>query len=204
MSFLAPWFLAGVALLGLPVWLHLLQQHKNTPLQFPSLMFFEKRTMTSTRQRRLRYIALLILRLLLLLLLAIAFSQPYFDQNVPISSGKRLKLIAIDNSFSMRRGSSLEDAKRAAQGEAAGRAQVLSFGSVVREMGPITDDVSALRASIAAVTAGDEKSSFAELARTARSIAEANRTPVEEDRSEEARREEEARQGEARREEARQ
>ena len=179
MSFLAPWFLAGVALLGLPVWLHLLQQHKNTPLPFPSLMFFEKRTITSTRQRRLRYIALFILRLLLLLLLAIAFAQPYFDQVVPISSGKRLKLIAIDNSFSMRRGSSLEDAKRAAQGEAGGRAQVLSFGSVVREMGTITDDVLALRAAIAAVTAGDEKSSFAELARTARSIAEANRTPVE-------------------------
>ena len=179
MSFLAPWFLAGVALLGLPVWLHLLQQHKNTPLQFPSLMFFEKRTMTSTRQRRLRYIALFILRLLLLLLLAIAFAQPYFNQNVPISSGKRLKLLAIDNSFSMRRGSALEDAKRAAQSEAGGRAQVLSFGSVVREMGPITDDGAALRAAIAAVTAGDERSSFAELARTARSIAEANRTPVE-------------------------
>jgi hypothetical protein len=179
MAFLAPWFLGGVALLGLPVWLHLLQQHKNTPLQFPSLMFFEKRTMTSTRQRRLRYIALLVLRLLLLLLLAIAFAQPYFDQNVPIASGKRLKLIAVDNSFSMRRGTALEDAKREAMSQATGRAQVLSFGSGVREMGPISDDPSALRTAIAAITPGDERSSFAELARTARSISEANRTPVE-------------------------
>lgn len=179
MNFLAPWFLGGVALLGLPVWLHLLQQHKNTPLQFPSLMFFEKRTMTSTRQRRLRYIALFLLRLLLLLLLAIAFSQPYFDQNVPINAGKRLKLIAIDNSFSMRRGTALEDAKRAALGLVSGRAQVLSFGSIVREMGPISDDPSALRGAINAIVPGDEKSSFAELSRTARSIAEANRTPVE-------------------------
>ena len=179
MAFLAPWFLGGVALLGLPVWLHLLQQHKNTPLQFPSLMFFEKRTMTSTRQRRLRYIALLVLRLLLLLLLAIAFAQPYLDRNVPIVSGKRLKLLAIDNSFSMRRGTALDEAKRAALTEATGRAQVLSFGSGVREMGPFSDDPAALRAAVAAIAPGDERSSFAELARTARSIAEANRTPVE-------------------------
>ncbi|OYW10636.1 MAG: hypothetical protein B7X34_04345, partial [Acidobacteriia bacterium 12-62-4] len=106
-------------------------------------------------------------------------AQPYFDQNVPIASGKRLKLIAVDNSFSMRRGTALEDAKRAAMGEATGRAQVLSFGSGVREMGPISEDASALRAAVAAITPGDERSSFAELARTARSISEANRTPVE-------------------------
>ncbi|MFN7651110.1 MAG: BatA domain-containing protein [Acidobacteriota bacterium] len=179
MAFLAPWFLGGLALLGLPFWLHLLQQHKNTPVPFPSLMFFEKRTMTSTRQRRLRYIALLVLRLLLLLLLAIAFAQPYFERNVPVVSGKRLKLIAVDNSFSMRRGASLEDAKRLALGEASGRAQVLSFGAGVREMGPISEDPAALRAAVAAITPGDERSSFAELARAARSIAEANRTAIE-------------------------
>ena len=29
MAFLAPWFLGGLALLGLPFWLHLLQQQSN-------------------------------------------------------------------------------------------------------------------------------------------------------------------------------
>ena len=42
MGFLAPWFLAGAVALGLPVWLHMLQKHKTTPLPFSSLMFFEK------------------------------------------------------------------------------------------------------------------------------------------------------------------
>ena len=44
MGFLSPWFLAGAALVGLPLYLHLLQRHQTTPRSFSSLMFFEKRT----------------------------------------------------------------------------------------------------------------------------------------------------------------
>ena len=44
MGFLAPWFLAGVAAVGLPVYLHLLRRHATTPRPFSSLMFFEPRT----------------------------------------------------------------------------------------------------------------------------------------------------------------
>ena len=43
MGFLAPWFLAGVAAVGLPIWMHLLKRHKTDPRLFPSLMFFEQR-----------------------------------------------------------------------------------------------------------------------------------------------------------------
>ncbi len=43
MGFLAPWFLAGVAAVGLPIWIHLLKRHKTDPRLFPSLMLFEKR-----------------------------------------------------------------------------------------------------------------------------------------------------------------
>jgi hypothetical protein len=42
LGFLTPWFLAGAALVGLPIWLHLLQRH-GTPTPFSSLMFFERR-----------------------------------------------------------------------------------------------------------------------------------------------------------------
>src|SRR6267143_1379222 len=41
-GFLAPWFLAGLAAVGLPIWLHLLNQHKTTPLPFSPLMFFAR------------------------------------------------------------------------------------------------------------------------------------------------------------------
>ena len=39
MGFLAPWFLAGLAAVGLPVWIHLLRKYRSTPLPFSSLMF---------------------------------------------------------------------------------------------------------------------------------------------------------------------
>ena len=53
MGFLTPWFLAGLAALAVPVWLHLLQQHRSTPLPFASLMFFEQRLQSSVKHRRL-------------------------------------------------------------------------------------------------------------------------------------------------------
>ena len=77
MGFLTPWFLAGVAAVGLPVWLHLLRKHKTTPLPFSSLMFFEKRTQSSIKHRRLRYLVLFALRALLMLLIVLAFAHPY-------------------------------------------------------------------------------------------------------------------------------
>ena len=75
MGFFAPWFLAGLAGLALPLYLHLLKRQTRTPKQVSSLMFFESRTQASTRHRRLRYFLLLSLRMLLLLLLIVAFLQ---------------------------------------------------------------------------------------------------------------------------------
>ena len=79
MGFLAPWFLVGALGVGLPIWLHLLKQHKTTPLPFSSLMFFEKRTQSSIKHRRLKYLLLFALRVALLILLALAFANPFIN-----------------------------------------------------------------------------------------------------------------------------
>src|SRR5437773_12501054 len=81
-GFLAPWFLAGLAAVGLPIWLHLLKQHKTTPLPFSSLMFFERRTQSSIKHRRLRYLLLFAARALLVTLIVLAFAHPYVRQTV--------------------------------------------------------------------------------------------------------------------------
>src|ERR1039457_151317 len=83
MGFLTPWFLAGAAAVGLPVWLHLLRKHKTTPLPFSSLMFFEKRTQSSIKHKRLRYLVLFALRTALVLLLVLAFAHPFVRQAIP-------------------------------------------------------------------------------------------------------------------------
>ena len=75
MGFLSPWFLGGLAALGLPVYIHLLRQYKQTPMPFSSLMFFERRTQSSIRHRRLKYLLLFTLRCLFILLLVLAFSS---------------------------------------------------------------------------------------------------------------------------------
>jgi hypothetical protein len=184
MGFLAPLFLGALALGGLPYWLHLLQQHKTTPIHFSSLMFFEKRTTTSTKQRKLKYFALLAIRLLALLLLILAFAQPYWERRVAAGAGKRMLIAAIDTSFSMRRGAAVDTAKRDALGLAASVTSaapgiVVAFGSGAREIGQKAEDAATFRNHVNAVVPGDERTSYAELARVLRGLAEAHRMPLE-------------------------
>src|SRR6202044_4288064 len=102
MGLFAPWFLAGLAGLALPVYLHLLKKQTVVPKPVSSLMFFESRTQSSTRHRRLRYLLLMALRLLVLLLLILAFANPFVNRDSAALASNRLVLLVIDNSFSMR------------------------------------------------------------------------------------------------------
>src|ERR1700758_2744975 len=99
MGFLAPWFLAGAAAVALPVYVHLLRRHRADPRPFSSLMFFERRTQSSIKHRRLRYLLLLSLRVALLLLLALAFADPFIKRPTPSATRDKLLLLVIDNSF---------------------------------------------------------------------------------------------------------
>ncbi len=58
MGFLAPWFLGGLALLGVPVFVHLLRRHVTIPRPVSSLMFFERGIQSSTRHHRLKHLVL--------------------------------------------------------------------------------------------------------------------------------------------------
>src|ERR1700691_2968553 len=126
MGLFAPWFLAALAGLALPLYLHLLKRQTTKPKPVSSLMFYESRTQASTRHRRLRYF--LSLRLLLLFLLILAFANPFINRNTASLASSRLVLLVVDNSFSMRAGTRLDDAKAAAMrvlaNKGAARAQV--------------------------------------------------------------------------------
>src|ERR1700685_642341 len=114
MGFFAPWFLAALAGLTIPLYLHLLKKQTTAPKEVSSLMFYESRTQSSTRHRRLRYFLLLSLRVVLLLLLILAFAHPFINRNASALAANRLVLLVVDNSFSMRAGNRLADAKTAA------------------------------------------------------------------------------------------
>jgi Aerotolerance regulator N-terminal/von Willebrand factor type A domain len=183
MGFFAPWFLAGLAGLALPLYLHLLKRQTTKPKPVSSLMLFESRTQSSTRHRRLRYFLLLSLRLLMLLLLILAFANPFINRDTAALSSDRLVLLVVDNSFSMRAGTRLAAAKSAAMnvlaGKGSARAQVAAFGSQLRLMTQPIEDQAALRAAVHAVQPGDGHGSFGELARAVRAMAESVHTPIE-------------------------
>jgi hypothetical protein len=184
MGFLAPWFFAGALAVGLPVWLHLLRKHKTTPQPFSSLMFFEKRIQSSIKHRRLRYLVLFTLRTLLVLLIVLAFTKPYVTQRLlPLSRSNQVTVLAIDNSLSMRTSGLLDQAKQAAKSVVSGlhpgeRAQVIAFGARVQLMSEVTDDHNTLNAGIDGIEASDARTSFAELSRSLRSIANSLKLPL--------------------------
>lgn len=184
MGFLAPWFLAGAAALAVPVYLHLLRRHTTNPQPFSSLMFFEPRTQSSIRHRRLRYLLLLVLRLSLLALLVLAFAGPFVRRPAVSAANDRLLMVVVDNSFSMRAGSRLADAKREAASVLASRnpaerAQAMALGSQLQVLTQPTQDSSALRAAVESVEPGDSLGNFGELARALRSARESIATPIE-------------------------
>lgn len=182
MGFLGPWFLAGLAAVGLPVWLHLLLKHRSTPLPFSSLMFFERRTQSSVKHRRLQYVLLFALRTALLILIALAFANPYLRTSTPpgaVTGG--LLVLAVDQSFSMREGDRLSRAKREALARLTPgrRTQVVAFANEVHLLNQPTSDLAALRGAIESISTTDSRSSYAELVRTLRVLAGSSREPLD-------------------------
>ena len=184
MGFLAPLFLAGIAAVGLPVWIHFLRRNTSNPLPFSSLMFFERRTESSVQPKRLRYLLLLALRLALLTLLALAFANPFVNRTSIYSGRKPLTVIAIDRSFSMRYSDRMARAKAKATSllnslPGSDLAQIIAVDSHVENLTEPTVERDTLRNAIASIQAGDLASSFAELVRTLRSMEQNNRVALD-------------------------
>jgi hypothetical protein len=183
MGFLAPWFLGGLAALGVPVFVHLLRKHVTVPRPVSSLMFFERGKQSSTRHHRLKYLLLFALRFALVLLIVLAFANP-FVRRASADANQRLLLLVLDNSFSMRAGSRFADAKRQAlatlNAKPAGeKAQVVALGGTVELRTQAIADAAQLHAALTGIQPGDGHANFGELGRAVRALAENVRGPIE-------------------------
>src|SRR5256885_12389675 len=98
MSFLSPLYLAGAALIALPIVLHLLRRDVAPRLPFTAVRLLRVSPIERSRRRRLRDILLLLARVAALLLLAGSFARPYL---AGARSSTRTTVIAIDRSLSM-------------------------------------------------------------------------------------------------------
>ena len=181
MGFLSPWFLLGLAAIGLPVYIHLLRRHTTTPLPFSSLMFFERGTQSSTRHRRLRYLLLFSLRTALLLLLVLAFANP-FIRRARSDGQSKLLLVVVDHSFSMT--PHFAEAKQGALQLLASRppaqpAEIMALGGRVSVLTQPSADAGTLRSAVESIQPTEARANLGELARAARALVETVRTPVE-------------------------
>ncbi|HMC77814.1 MAG TPA: BatA and WFA domain-containing protein [Vicinamibacterales bacterium] len=98
MSFLTPLYLAGAALVALPIILHLLRRDVAPPVPFTAVSLLRKSPVDRSRTHRLRDLLLLLARVAALLLLAGSFARPYVA-GAPATG--RTTVVAVDRSFSM-------------------------------------------------------------------------------------------------------
>jgi hypothetical protein len=183
MGFLSPWFLLGLAAIGLPIYIHLLRRHVTTPLPFSSLMFFERGTQSSIRHRRLRYLVLFSLRAALLLLLVLAFANP-FIRRASAGVNDTLMLVVVDHSFSMKAGSRFADAKQGAlqllaSRSRAQRGEVMALGGRLAMLTQPIQDAAALRSAVESIQPEDSRATLGELAHGVRALVETVRTTIE-------------------------
>lgn len=183
MGFLAPWFLGGLAALGVPVFVHLLRKHVTVPKPVSSLMFFERGTQSSTRHRKLKHLLLFALRFALVLLVVLAFANPFYRRAAANANG-RLLMIVLDNSFSMRAGRRFAQAKQQALATLAAKphgqkAQIVALGGTVEVLTqPIADDAQ-LRAALEGIQPGAGRADFGQLGRAVRTMVESSRRPID-------------------------
>ncbi len=114
MSLLAPWFLAGLGLLAVPVLAHLIRRATRDRVAFSAVRFLTASAPRLDRRSRIQHPLLLALRLLILALLALAFARPYFDSDsplAPVATPPRHVLVVLDRSASMQRPTLWESAQ---------------------------------------------------------------------------------------------
>lgn len=118
MVFSAPSFLWALALVAIPIAIHLFQFKRYKRLYFSDISLLKEVKSLSQTKNRLRHLLILLSRVAFVAFAAIAFSQPFIPAETQIKQEFNGISIYIDNSFSMEAesstGSLLENAKQTA------------------------------------------------------------------------------------------
>ncbi|MEY5009295.1 MAG: hypothetical protein RLZZ253_434 [Verrucomicrobiota bacterium] len=103
MNFAVPWMLAGLAGLGVPLWLHLQRRKKTQPRVFAALRFVDESPVVRHAPRRLRDPLLWVLRSLGFAAVVFAFARP--NPDAPTApAGLVSRVYVLDSTFSTRAG----------------------------------------------------------------------------------------------------
>ena len=180
MSFLNPYFLAGLAAAALPVLIHLLTRDRVRREAFSTLRFFQKASRRVLRRKRLREMILLAMRVAACALVAVAFARPLLEAVRAAAPGlveaKRARVILLDTSASMARAGAAEAARREVEGALAGlapgadAAALITFDDAPRLDVPLAGGIDAVRAAARAAAPGRGGTDLVEALRKADAV----------------------------------
>ena len=104
MGLLVPLFAYGIALIGIPYFVHRIRRPERETVRFSSLMFVPDVKREVIERRRVQHIVLMLLRMAVLVALALAFARPFQEMILDAEaapSGRTDHVIAMDVSLSM-------------------------------------------------------------------------------------------------------
>src|SRR5215813_4929393 len=104
MSFLNPAFLSALALVSIPLIIHLIRRRKLRVVPWAAMEFLRQSQKKQRRRLRIEELILLALRMLIVALAVLAFARPVLRAlGVPLLSqnARVYAILVLDNSFSM-------------------------------------------------------------------------------------------------------
>ena len=104
MAFLNPVFLSALALVGIPLLIHLIRRRKQKIVQWAAMEFLRQSQKKQRRRMRIEEFILLALRMLIVILACLAFARPVLRSigAALLSQNTRIyAVIVLDNSYSM-------------------------------------------------------------------------------------------------------
>ncbi len=180
MEFINPFFVGALAVMALPILIHLLTRDRIIKVAFSTLRFFAKSSTRILRRKKFQEMLLLALRVIIMAAVALAFARPFLrspDNKVSqTSEARRARVILADLSGSVGQSGSTEALRKAAlaalgeMDREADAVALVSFADAPRIEVPMANDLGAIRSKIGTLIPGQGGTDFPEALRLANSL----------------------------------
>lgn len=101
MQFLFPAFLSAIAVISIPIIIHLFYFRRFKRVYFTNVRFLKEVKEETSNRQKLRNLLVLLMRCLAIAAMVLAFAQPFIPLSTGVKKGERAVSVFVDNSFSM-------------------------------------------------------------------------------------------------------
>lgn len=101
MSLLYPAFLTALAVIAIPIIIHLFYFRRFKKIYFTNVRFLKEVKQETTNRQKIRNLLVLLMRALAIAMMVLAFTQPFIPKSDNVKRGEQAVSVYIDNSFSM-------------------------------------------------------------------------------------------------------